>query len=284
MYYIISKSDEELFHYGIPRRSGRYPYGSGEKPFQSVSRKSYNKALRGFERSDEFLKERMIKKGTLMYRVIPSENEKKTGSTYVTYLDVDRDLYKAGYVADRERTSNVYEKKMELTEDLKIPSRSLVRETVLDIAKEEPKMMYDCIRSYVKTFDKTGDNLTQKGLEYVENRTKDILNTQLDSSDADETMFNACMFTLGYYPNMKKEIISRLEKQGYNAMVDEYGVGKDSVEGVDPLIVFDYNKSLKDVETKAISFDDEGDAYDRYSTWWLYANDDKPWKKNWIAK
>lgn len=35
-YYGISDSltDEELMHYGIPRRSGRYPYGSGDNPFQ----------------------------------------------------------------------------------------------------------------------------------------------------------------------------------------------------------------------------------------------------------
>ena len=27
-------TDEELMHYGMPRRSGRYPYGSGDQPFQ----------------------------------------------------------------------------------------------------------------------------------------------------------------------------------------------------------------------------------------------------------
>lgn len=27
---------EELYHYGIKRRSGRYPFGSGENPYQSV--------------------------------------------------------------------------------------------------------------------------------------------------------------------------------------------------------------------------------------------------------
>lgn len=31
-----SMSDEEyLEHYGMPRRSGRYPWGSGKEPFQS---------------------------------------------------------------------------------------------------------------------------------------------------------------------------------------------------------------------------------------------------------
>ena len=28
---------KELYHYGIPRRSGRYPWGSGDRPFQSIS-------------------------------------------------------------------------------------------------------------------------------------------------------------------------------------------------------------------------------------------------------
>ena len=25
---------DELFHYGMPRRSGRYPWGSGKNPYQ----------------------------------------------------------------------------------------------------------------------------------------------------------------------------------------------------------------------------------------------------------
>ena len=31
---IESDEDEELYHYGVKRRSGRYPYGSGEDPYQ----------------------------------------------------------------------------------------------------------------------------------------------------------------------------------------------------------------------------------------------------------
>ena len=29
--------DESLLHYGMPRRSGRYPWGSGEDPYQHSS-------------------------------------------------------------------------------------------------------------------------------------------------------------------------------------------------------------------------------------------------------
>ena len=30
----------ELYHYGMPKRSGRYPYGSGDRPYQGIERKS----------------------------------------------------------------------------------------------------------------------------------------------------------------------------------------------------------------------------------------------------
>lgn len=36
-YYVAPKSDD-LMHYGIKRRSGRYPYGSGERPYQGEYR------------------------------------------------------------------------------------------------------------------------------------------------------------------------------------------------------------------------------------------------------
>lgn len=37
MYYVTT-TDDELFHFGIKRRSGRYPYGSGNRPYQDKER------------------------------------------------------------------------------------------------------------------------------------------------------------------------------------------------------------------------------------------------------
>ena len=30
----VAYSGDELLHYGMPRRSGRYPWGSGDDPYQ----------------------------------------------------------------------------------------------------------------------------------------------------------------------------------------------------------------------------------------------------------
>lgn len=40
----------ELYHFGIPRRSGRYPWGSGDRPFQSSGGKATKKNKRKSER------------------------------------------------------------------------------------------------------------------------------------------------------------------------------------------------------------------------------------------
>lgn len=37
--------EDILMHYGMPRRSGRYPYGSGENPYQHTSGKVLSEDL-----------------------------------------------------------------------------------------------------------------------------------------------------------------------------------------------------------------------------------------------
>lgn len=36
----IKVNNDELYHYGMPKRSGRYPYGSGDRPYQHGTRKA----------------------------------------------------------------------------------------------------------------------------------------------------------------------------------------------------------------------------------------------------
>lgn len=48
---------QELFHYGIPHRSGRYPYGSGDRPYQDREARRREKNLKvGSERLNNRIK------------------------------------------------------------------------------------------------------------------------------------------------------------------------------------------------------------------------------------
>lgn len=62
MYY--NEENYELKHYGTPRHSGRYPYGSGERPFQasSITKKQEKLLEESKKKLDEFIKENGNKK------------------------------------------------------------------------------------------------------------------------------------------------------------------------------------------------------------------------------
>ena len=48
----------ELIHYGIKYRSGRYPYGSGENPYQHDGRRHvFGSDKHPFETGEDFIKE-----------------------------------------------------------------------------------------------------------------------------------------------------------------------------------------------------------------------------------
>lgn len=53
----------ELMHYGIKRRSGRYPWGSGERPYQSEEEKAEKKKQKSIKR-----KETLKKVGSAAYK------------------------------------------------------------------------------------------------------------------------------------------------------------------------------------------------------------------------
>lgn len=268
-------TQNELYHYGIKRRSGRYPWGSGDRPFQnSPSRKEANQALKGKGRPEIYRQRRTIPKGTKVYRSTHDPNEKLT-TAYVSYLDPDRDLYKGGEIARRDRSKKVYEREMVLKEDLKIPSRQRVKDIVKQITDEDPKLIDDTIKAIldyripkdsVTYYEITTDWKTGKtDLKLYDKYVKDVINAVKDQSVDDA--FANLVGGLGHSNKLKNQLINQLKKEGYNAMVDEAGVGAHTPEGVDPLIVFDFNKTISPVSTKEVTKKEETKSWNNYNKW-----------------
>lgn len=65
------QTENELYHYGTPRHSGRYPWGSGDRPYQGD--KPYSKLLK-----------QNIKSGKDKANVSPLEKATKTGVSLTT--------------------------------------------------------------------------------------------------------------------------------------------------------------------------------------------------------
>ena len=94
----------ELYHYGVKHRSGRYPYGSGERPYQDVGK--------------------VIKKGDVIYRVTSNIKEHNNGRRLYasTNLD-DSNIYALRAKRIRQeypQTGKKYRATLRAKKDLKI--------------------------------------------------------------------------------------------------------------------------------------------------------------------
>lgn len=272
----MNETELYLMHYGMPRRSGRYPYGSGDRPFQSLEKKDVKNAIKGKSRSEKFRSEHTIPKGTTLYRTTIKPNEKIKGSTYITYMQPDRDLYRGGAIRNQFGGDvKTYEREMVLKEDLNVPSRQHYRETMMKIVEENTKLVDEAVTSFweevipkgsIDRYEITTDWNTGKTNEklwdnFLEQQIKETKDLPLENA------YSTFVMSLGKAEKLKAQLIDTLKKEGYNAMVDEAGVGARVAEGIDPLIVFDFDKSISSVSTREITADEEERARKEYADW-----------------
>lgn len=235
----------------------------------------------GIRRTPEQLGHHKIKKGTTMYRVTPNSGESLSGKKYVTYLPPDRDFYRGKYLHGIRNQyglspdTKMYEKSYETTEELNIPSRETLKRAYAEVMKDD-KTKEQALRDYTAkmlereeadmrfnydNWDKIKENYIK---EIAESWIKDYDNS---SVDIQFTTTVRAMTTTD--PAIQQKVIDLLAKQGYNAMVDEAGVGsnRSGREGVEPIIIFDGSKSLNNTGVSAIDSKTQSKATSEREKW-----------------
>lgn len=241
----------------------------------------------GVRRTPEQLGRHTIPKGTVMYRSTANRDESNKGSKYVTYLPPDRDLYRGEYGnmlkinSGKKYDDPLYENSYILKEDLKVPSRSELQEVHNKVAKN-PKLRKEAINSYFNmifglgTWDykfNYGDDWEKAFNNDVKEYTNEVL-AEFENKTVEQA-FAMTSKSLGTAPAFKNAVISELKARGYNAMVDEAGVAGTNGwqrEGVDPIIVFDGEKSLNKVSTVEVDKMTQDRATQRHNKWFKVAN------------
>lgn len=199
---------------------------------------------------------------------------KKNSSTYVSYLDVDRNHYKGGWIRETAGSNKAYEREYTLTKDLKIPSRKEAQEVIQNIVLKNKKLLNESIKSWVDVAIPEGSwerseiwfNYDGKG-----DAVKDFTNNMIKemSKAPIEQAYYTIAQSLGLAKNVKNAIIGELSKRGYNAMADEASIGGHNGyrrEGFDPLIIFD-NGVLEQTSSRKISRKKENKARKADEKW-----------------
>lgn len=266
----------------------------------------------GVRRTPEQLGRHTIKKGTKMRRVTVDANESLSGHKYVTFLPVDRDLYRGSYAnrikenSGKSKSDKVYENTYKLKQDLKIPSRDEVKQVIKDLRDRDKgnKIAIENGKAYCNIFlnQKNGDSYYDELENYfmVKNKqmpddydkahreaVKGTINKFVDryKNQPIDSLFRDTVTSFGVSESNRSAVINELKKRGYNAMVDEAGVGGNTVwnprEGVEPLIVFDGDSSLKRTKSKEIDGKTSSRAFKRYRDWYVKANENRKEENPW---
>lgn len=193
----------------------------------------------------------VLKKGMELKRVTNNANETNKGHTYVSYKDLDALKYVAmageGGIAETsagDGKGKTYQATLKLTKDLVIPAyENRVKgfiDSVNDMTIDQAlKIVYPSQglsrhsmkeqKKNIKNFMKAIEGKTSK--ELLDKAYKDYSGALVRSKE------------------LRDKFFSTLQKQGYNAVIDDFDVGyADS-----PLIIFERGETTKQVNVKQLT-------------------------------
>lgn len=136
----------ELLHYGMPRRSGRYPYGSGDRPYQSTG--GQKRGIRGA------IQRRKDKKNAKAAELLEREAEKQE-KIKRAYEGKREEILRKGTAADVLR---LHEKVTLTTQEIQTALNRINWETQLrNAVLKEQDASFDKVDRLVKKAGKMSD-------------------------------------------------------------------------------------------------------------------------------
>lgn len=261
IYTIIIEQKDDVLHYGTKRHSGRYPYGSGERPFQSEDRSKIQKGIsekkklakevlnidlseadaksRNRHRNDSVF---TLPKGSQIQHItgVPIK-ELRSGQFYVTATDYDNKLYQA-FLGMRLKSRGWNPQKVSVTlkEDLKVPSKKTQMRIFEEMIKNDRNQIISDISEWLYSkgkVDSVKDGISKES-------SKSLRDLYLDFNNS-----------LEYSTKSSKRFLQKLQDMGYNGVVDEHDIYGSWMQGELPIIVIDAISTCGDLKITDLTSD-----------------------------
>lgn len=248
-----------LQHYGIPRRSGRYPYGSGERPYQRTNRvlmqkgrdtkiqlakDVLGKTISKSQATSRNLREKdtpiTVKSGSKISHVtgVPI-NKIRSGQMYVSVDEYDKRLYDA-FLGMRLKSRGFNPQRLDMTlkQDLKAPSRKEQMEVFNGILKADQNKIYSDVSEWMTNKGKFKS--VQEGIKIL--KEKPIKDFYMDFNNSLEKSTDSA-----------KKYYEELKRRGYNAVIDEHDISGSWMQAKKPIILMDALSMIGDFKVTDLS-------------------------------
>lgn len=240
-----------LVHYGTPRHSGRYPWGSGAKPYQNERTSLKKGSIRSTVSIDKKLYKKTNKNNKPLYTYNPNDewDSKVYEGLFSRYISSYRDPGK-----DKKVYSHEYKVKKDVNLATKEQSKKVFSNLLKDKEFEEStKTAIETIRNrfppleYLKYYKKEYPNDTS--IDRLIKLQKIDLSKKIDTDDG----FEVFQFALEKPERYRaaKEYINKMASK-YDAMID-YNNFDVYNKAKDPVIIFKTNEILEYSGSKKIS-------------------------------
>lgn len=248
-----------LQHYGVPRKSGRYPYGSGKRPYQRTSRalvekgrdtkiqlakdvlgKTISKSQATARNLREPDSPTTVKTGSKISHVtgVPI-NKIRSGQMYVSVDEYDKRLYDA-FLGMRLKSKGFNPQRLDmvLKRDLNAPSRKEQMEVFNEIFKEDQNKVYSDVSEWMTNKGKF--NSVEEGVKALKAKSKKDFYMDFNNSLEKST-------------DTAKKYYDELKRRGYNAVVDEHDISGSWMQGKKPIILMDALSMVGDFKVTDLS-------------------------------
>lgn len=166
--------------------------------------------------------------------------EKDEGSTFVSYTDNDRNLYRANYDMLAVGAGEVHKLELKAVKELKIAGKKAQVEALLDYAKDKS------ISEVLASGSTNNDRVRRRKVKEYSKTLKLILKGK---KDPEEILDEAFSQYVERNSQMSIELTKRLQQKGYDGVVDLW----DANIAECPLYIFDRNKALKTTKSSKLT-------------------------------
>lgn len=144
----------DLYHFGIKRRSGRYPFGSGDRPFQSVSNRSRKHIAKAVKKN--------IKETARAEAAAQKETDKQI--TKKVSEDYEREeTIKRGRLKTKRNVRSLSDTDLKKSIE-RLRDEKILKDLIDDDVNPKTKMMKDITNEAIKT---VGKEVITGGLRYI---------------------------------------------------------------------------------------------------------------------